>query len=171
MGERLRIFNNAGDRCLTNPPSGFYLRPWTRFDYDDVCREGFTQDQLDMRRKYEILQYNKNQNNLTKKQQYVHDVKGISATTRRRQFASQPLYNNTVGNNVNVDRLNQSGATLVFQTCTPQAESYTTDSDVPGPRRRLFFDRTVPLTRYVPVRRTYKGAEGSKWPFIGGPRN
>ena len=32
----------------------------------------------------------------------------------------------------------------------------------------LTLNRNVPLTRYTPVRRTYTGAEGGKFPYVGG---
>jgi hypothetical protein len=90
--------------------------------------QGFTQNQLNMRRKYEILQYHPNAqstqtNKLTKKQQYAQAVSGNSP----------------------------------YKKYIPPSDDIvcpvpTTSSDIPGPSIVLYLDDTVPLYNYVPVK-------------------
>lgn len=161
------IFNNAGDRCLppASRPSGTYFRPWQRFQSRELCDTNYTKEQLDMRRKAETLQYRKNQANVSTKQTIANIVKTSASSKIRSQYATQPLYQTNQGNDSNVDNLPRSGNILLLPLCLGNNAGLTTESDVPGRRRTLVFDRSVPLTRYTPVRRTYIGAEGGKFPF------
>jgi hypothetical protein len=81
----------------------------------------FTKDALDMRRKAEILQYNKNNNSkLTGRQRYTQIVSGLGV---KRTTASCPddLY----------------------------LASPTSSCDVPGPIVNLYYDKDVPLYKYA----------------------
>jgi hypothetical protein len=94
---------------------------------------GYTQAQLDMRRKAEILQYNKTSNGKsTKKQNFVTAVKG---SLQRRTFSSYYL------------KAIQDGAE---QICPSDIyiPKLTTASDVPGPPMYLFYDPSVVLYNY-----------------------
>lgn len=162
------IFNNAGDRCVSNPPSGNYFRPWQRFQGNEVCNTTFTTEQLDMRRKAEVLQFRKNQSNISTKRNIANIIKTNASSRIRSQYATQPLYQTNQGTNSNVDGLPRSGDSLLLPLCVGNNTGLTSESNVPGRLMRLTFDRNVPLTRHVPVRRTYIGAEGSKFPFVGG---
>lgn len=63
-----------------------FNNPKIRYTPVNPYELGFTQKQLDMRRKAEILQYNKTSNGkLTKKQSWVNLVKG---STQRKQYSS-----------------------------------------------------------------------------------
>ena len=95
-------------------------------------------------------------------------VRSNTTSGKRSQFATQPLFNSTSGANPNVDNLTRSGNRLIIPTCFNINSGLTSESGVPGKLMKLTLNRDVPLTRYVPVRRTYKGAEGSKFPFVGG---
>lgn len=163
-----RMFNNAGDRCVNNPPSGTYFRPWQRFDKEDNNNSGFSTSDLDMRRKAETLQYKKNASNMSTKQTIANLVRSNTTSGKRSQFATQPLFNSNTGINSNVDNLTRSGNRLIIPTCFNINSGLTSESGVPGKLMTLTLNRNVPLTRYVPVRRTYIGAEGSKFPFVGG---
>lgn len=165
------IYNNAAARCVTNPPSGTYFRPWQRFQNREICNTASTTEQLDMRRKAEILQYRKNQANVSTKQTMANIIKTSASSRIRSQYATQPLYQSNQGANSNVDGLPRSGDSLLLPTCVGNNTGLNTESNVPGRRRTLIFDRNVPLTRHVPVRRTYIGAEGGKFPFTSGNQN
>ena len=94
---------------------------------------GYTQAQLDMRRKAEILQYNKSSNGKSsKKQKFVTAVKG---SLQRRTFSSYYL------------KAVQDGAE---QLCPSDIliPTLTTSSDVPGPAMYLNYDPSVPLYKY-----------------------
>jgi len=93
----------------------------------------FTKDQLDMRRKAEILKYknqNSQKNNLTKAQKWAQIVSGkYSAIITPFTIDS------------NSDNPNCSGDDLI--------PTLTTACDVPGPPIYLTYDPTVPLYNYV----------------------
>jgi hypothetical protein len=124
-----------------------------------VCTGGnYPKYQLDMRRKAEILQYNKNQNNLTQKQLWSMLNKGN--LYRKKTWATQGI-NST---DPNTNDLTLIGNNLV---CNP-GQSFQSivnpsySSDVPGPPIGLYLDPTVPLTNYK-NQITYS-AGGDKFP-------
>ena len=91
---------------------------------------GFSQNQLNMRRKYEILQYYPNvqstqTNKLTQKQIYAQAVRGFNSN---RRYSPNSLL-----------------------TPCPVPRVPTTSSDVPGPSIVLYLDDTVPLYNYITV--------------------
>jgi hypothetical protein len=101
---------------------------------------GYTQTQLDMRRKAEILQYNKTANGKsTKKQAFVTAVKG---SLQRRTFSSYYL------------KAVQDGAE---QICPSDIliPTLTTASDVPGPPMYLNYDPAIPLYNYNSNQQSY----------------
>lgn len=109
-----------------------FNRTWERVDNSCAASNGFSQKDLDMRRKAEILLYNKNTTGkkLTKKQHYAQLAKGNGPNSRQ-SFK-------------NVTQCPPSSG-IVY---TPASAS-----GVPG-NELLYMDKSVPLTRYV-VRRTY----------------
>lgn len=118
--------------------------PWSRARL--ACTgENFSNFELNMRRKAEILKYKKNQNNLTQKQQWSMLNKG--QLTRKKTWATQGI--NTT--NPNTNNLNLIGNTLV---CNPNTVppliiiNPTYASDVPGKQIGLYLDPYVPLTNY-----------------------
>jgi hypothetical protein len=93
---------------------------------------GFTQQQLNMRRKYEILQYPANMqstqtNKLTQKQAFSLAVRGYGQYKRY-----------------------SASALAQLATC-PEPRVPTTSSDVPGPSMLLYKDPNVPIYNYVPI--------------------
>ena len=107
--------------------------PGTRYTPVNPYLNGYTQAQLDMRRKAEILQYNKSSNGKSsKKQAFVTAVKG---SLQRRTFSSYYL------------KAVQDGAE---QLCPSDIliPKLTTSSDVPGPAMYLNYDPTIPLYKY-----------------------
>jgi hypothetical protein len=94
---------------------------------------GFTQEQLNMRRKYEILQYPANTqstqtNKLTQKQSYSLAVRGYGQYKR---YSAESL--------------------AQLPTC-PIPSVPTTSSNVPGPSILLYKDPNVPIYNYQPVK-------------------
>jgi len=107
--------------------------PGTRYTPINPYSLGYTQVQLDMRRKAEILQYNKSSNGKSsKKQKFVTAIKG---SLQRRTFSSYYL------------KAIQEGTE---QLCPSDIliPTLTTASDVPGPAMYLNYDPTVPLYKY-----------------------
>lgn len=113
----------------------------------------FTSDDLDMRRKAEVLQYKKNSNvtdNMSKAQKYALIARGKGQ--HKKTYASQTqTYTNH----------NSFGATEIsnvikLPSCLNTIKTSTHASDVPGTEMQLYMDKYVPLTNYI-VRRTYSG--------------
>jgi hypothetical protein len=114
--------------------------PGTRYTPINPYSLGYTQGQLDMRRKAEILQYNKTSNGkASKKQKFVTAVKG---SLQRRTFSSYYL------------KAVQDGTE---QLCPDDIliPTLTTASDVPGPPIYLNYDPTIPLYNYNSQQQSY----------------
>jgi len=111
--------------------------PKIRFTQVNPYESGlFTQQQLDMRRKAEILQYNKTSNGkITKKQSWVNLVKG---STQRKQYSSYYI------------KQLQDGTLNPDETCPNDKyiPSSSKNAGVPGPAITLFLDPNVPLYNY-----------------------
>lgn len=102
----------------------------------------FTQDQLNMRRKVEILKYSANNtstktNNLTKREKWAQLVNGSS---QRRNLPYSFLQKNLIPGTTDFVQICPSGTTIY----TP---SYA--SNIPGPITHLHEDPTVPLYMYA----------------------
>jgi hypothetical protein len=125
------IFNSPGTRYIPVNP------------YRDAAGASttFTQQQLDMRRKAEILQYNKTSSNgkITKKQKFAGVV------GRRKQYPSYYIRNIQNGT-ANLDEI--CPGDILVPTSTRR-------SDVPGPEIFLRYDPTVPLYNYNSNQFTY----------------
>ena len=128
-----------------------FSRTWARTDNSCSNLTGFTQKQLDMRRKAEILEYKQNSMKLTKKQQYAQIAKG-GGPQRKKSWATQshdPTYTNS-----NTRNLEEKGNTLECNVSNNNNNrNPSSASDVPG-NTMLFLDKTVPLTRFK-TRRVY----------------
>ena len=123
MQKRFRLLNVPPSRLnnITNPYTNNY-----------------TQEQLNMRRKAEILKYNASKsntksNNLTKRQKWGQLVAG---STQRRSLPNSYIQNNLV-----------PGTTNTINSC-PTVSIPTYASDVPGAIMNLYEDPTVPLYMY-----------------------
>ena len=115
-------------------------RLWNRFTLDDNLRGRFSDDQIQMRKKAEILQYKKNSTNISSKQLYSLKVRG--KYNRKRAFATQ---NNGVSN-PNTQNLQQEGNILIFPCDTSLKQTPVEASNVPGTGdiKHLNYDKTIP---------------------------
>ena len=133
--------------------------PWSRARLECIG-DNYSNFELNMRRKAEILKYKKNQNNLTQKQQWSMLNKG--QLTRKKTWATQGIINNS---DPNTNNLNLVGNTLVCNTNTVAPLIIVTPtyaSDVPGKQIGLYLNPYVPLTNYK-NQITYSNV-GSKFP-------
>lgn len=119
--------------------------PPVRFElFNPYLQQQYTQNDLNMRRKAEILKYSSNKmgsqtNNLTKKQKWAQLVNG-NYSLPLSQYVDDPSSND-----------------LVAPVC-PSDDSIpmlTTASDVPGPPIYLVLNRNVPLYNYAFNNRSY----------------
>jgi len=153
----IKIYNYILTMSSCNPPPPDPPNLWSRATLSCV---DYDQEQLNMRRKAEILKYKGNQNPLTKNQQWSRIVNG-NGPLAKKVWATQ----NDLGSNPNVFDLPQVGNTLIECpteiTNTIICES-SSASDVPG-NSVLCYDPSVPLVNYLPPQRTFL-AGGTKWP-------
>jgi hypothetical protein len=102
--------------------------PPPRYTPTNPYNDGLTKAQLDMRRKAEILKYNKSANGrITKTQSWTQVVSGI---TQRRAYSGTYLAN--IGADTDCERV----------------VTYTTGAGIPGPPIPLYLDPSVPLYNY-----------------------
>lgn len=127
-------FNSCIDGPLPN-------RIWTRSR--NILNTNFTNDELNMRRKAEILKYNKNSSKLTKKQQWSRINRGFSSN-KKKVWATQ----SQTSINSNVYNLKRINNTLICDKNIVNC-SKTSNSDVPGKIMNLCYNKKVPLTRYI----------------------
>lgn len=148
--------------CLSNS-SGVYNpippREWSRTN--NSCSENTSTsiEDLNMRRKAEILKYKQPGNSLTQKQLWTKIAKG--KWNNKQAWASQTQ---TVSN-PNIQGLPQNGNNLLCNKPTVNC-AYSTSSDVPGKQTILCLNEDVPLVMYK-KRYQYK-AGGNKWPYTKG---
>lgn len=122
--------------------------------YDNLANNpyllSFTQSQLDMRRKAEILKYtatktNTKTNNLTRSERWAQLING---STQQRSLSSSFIKLNTISQTTN---------TVVVQTC-PSGTIITTpsySSNIPGPITNLYLDPDVPIYNLIPDQNAY----------------
>lgn len=165
-----------GTRIPPNPP-----RTWTRYRPNCAAIAGFTTEQLDMRRKVQILQYKgdvsrqlSNVNGrITKVQRYVNAVKGRYLPNKtfgvQTQIVTDPnpddlprACGSDISNNDCFVLDYSQQATIGTSACLPPAEP-TSASDVPGPVILLQLDPSVSVTRLA-VQRTYPGQQNNNLP-------
>ena len=120
---------NACNTLEQNRRNGLIFNiPPPRYTPTNPYNDGFTKDQLDMRRKAEILKYNKSANGrITKTQSWTQVVSGI---TQRRAYSVAYLAN--IGADTDCERI----------------VTYTTGAGIPGPAIPLYLDPAVPLYNY-----------------------
>ena len=150
------------DPSCNNPPTYLnngttIVRPWSRTQGVTCFNECITQkncfsiDQLNMRRKAEVLKYKDNgSKNFTNKQVYSMISKG-----RHAYKYVPPVHPN----------IEQNGNTLVVKTkCEKKNYGFASQSNVPGNKNfKIELDNNVPLTHYPYIQRTFKGAQET-WP-------
>jgi len=135
--------------------------------YDNLVNNpyllSYTQSQLDMRRKAEILKYtaantNTKTNNLTRSERWAQIVNGSS---KQRNLSSSFIQSNIIS---------QTSNSITVQTC-PSGSIITTPSyasGIPGPITNLSLDTTVPLYNYATGQNPYAiiNQQQSTVPFI-----
>lgn len=155
------VFPNACNPQI--PDEGIeILRPWFRSE-GETCVP-YSQKELDWRRKAEILKYKQKGNSQTQAQRYKR-VATNTLVRRSQTFAAQNLNRNPKYTNPNIKNLPVVNNTLVLPNCVTPI-TYTYGADVPGPAMALTPVPNVPLTRFNPERRVYRGG-GEKWPQWG----
>ena len=138
-----------------NPPFDGSERPWSRARGFQSLNT-FTNDQLNMRRKAEILKYKNNDANLSKKQIYSRRVRGIGV--EQKSWASQPFIsgNTTIifdnksinsNSNPNIRNLQRVENILICPSKKNSICNPASNSDVPG-NKKLCYDKTIPLVGY-----------------------
>ena len=157
------IFPNACNPDIV--PGTVIFRPWSR-DVGRTCQltTTVTSKDLDWRRKAEILKYKQRGNSQTQAQRYKR-VATNTLMRRSQTYATQSLDRNPKFTNPNTRKLKVTNNTLSLDTCQERI-TYTYGADVPGPAIALTPVPKVPLTRYNPEQRTYRGG-AEKWPQWG----
>lgn len=147
-------FENRCIRCNVDPSS--IVNP----NYIPImCTQNPSNEDLDMRRKAEILQYKNNDEKLTKKQKWSRMVKGRGPGGKT-VWATQTV-NFT---DPNIRQLPKRSQFTLLCNSIPVKCALPSENDVPGKGPPICFNKDVPLTRYI-VRRTYPSG-GTKWPEI-----
>lgn len=118
------------DTNETNRRNGLKFNiPPPRYTPRNPYEEGYTKEQLDMRRKVEILKYNKSSNyRITKAQSWVQVVNG---NFQRRTYSNEYL----------------NRPTAEDRDCE-NVVTYSTGANVPGPKIPLYLDKNIPLYNY-----------------------
>lgn len=153
-------------------------RTWTRESKTFYCSDEFTRNQLNMRRKAQVLQHNQNQNNWTKSERYSYLVRNKTGTIKTK---SPSLHSQQILFNGGVYIPNSPNRILCSNTKTPSIpkssnfllvtgnrgntilRNPTSSSNVPLDKKNpqyLYFDNSVPLTNWK-----YKlqyGSQGGK---------
>ena len=128
---------------LTGPPSRYnIISPYP----------AYTQSQLDMRRKAEILQYKQNStqsNKITKSQKWSQLVNGQFQNNTQTIITNTPIYDasraNVIGNTYSPQVYNLvNNCPMDLYISTPSSSG-----NVPGPIINLQYDPTIPLYNYA----------------------
>ena len=129
-----------------------FPNPPTRLTPVNPYESGYTEFQLNMRRKAEILQYNKPRtistqgNRLTRKELFSQTIRGFSPKQRAVQRATPEQ--------------------LAFCDSSMNIVS-STQADVPGPSVPLFLDKSIPLYMFSHDQRNYsEGTSTSSETFV-----
>jgi hypothetical protein len=135
-------------RLKNIPPQRFDNLQNSPYDINNNLKKAFTQEELNMRRKAEILNYSANKtntktNNFTKKEKWAQLVNGSS---QQRNLPYSYIKNNLV-----------LGTTNYVQTCPSGTILYTPTyaSGVPGKIMNLYEDPNIPLYMYSTSRDSY----------------
>jgi hypothetical protein len=133
------LYGNVCNYSFSNRYSSLL---WSRFQPPEYNTAVYTQDQINERRKCEILKHKSNTMQMTKKQRFAAASRG--SLISKKGFASQT---DTL-TNPNTAGLPEVNGVFICPSsdkkCTP-----TTESDVPGAPRLLCLDETVPLYNYI----------------------
>jgi hypothetical protein len=149
------VIGSASTKLILNVIKVFLAPPV----FSDTTSSGMclTEPSLAMRRKAEILQYKKNNANISRRQNFSLIAQGKGPYAKRAWGNQSDLVSNP-----NISGLEQQGNTIVCNSsgiiCSP-----TSSSDVPGPVMDLCYNPNVPLVGYLQPTRT-KVNIGFKWP-------
>lgn len=138
--------------CQLNsiPPSP--PKTWSRFTAPFNFNTIYSENELSERRKYEILQYKKNQYQETPKQKLVNILKGTSRCNKQSWTIQKP----GVPTNPNVLNLPRIGNTLIYNTTINQSKCISSKrSNIPGKEILLCKKKNVPITMLY-TKRTYR---------------
>ena len=152
-----------------NPPIDGSERPWSRAR-GFQCLDSFTDEQLNMRRKAEILKYKNNNANLSKRQIYSRTARAIGV--EQKAWGTQPFIsgnttitfdNKTINTktNPNIRNLKRVENILICPSKKNPICNPSSNSDVPG-NKELCYDKTVPLVGYK--ERISYSKIGTTWP-------
>ena len=152
-----------------NPPIDGSERPWSRAT-GFQCLDSFTDEQLNMRRKAEILKYKNNNANLSKKQIYSRRARAIGV--EQKSWATQPFISGDVtitfdnksinsNSNPNIRKLERVENILICPSKKNPICNPSSNSNVPG-YKELCYDKTVPLIGYK--ERISYSKIGTTWP-------
>jgi len=130
-----------------NPP-----RTWSRFTSPFNFNTIHSENDLDERRKYEILQHKHNQHQESSKQKLVNILKGTSKCNKPSWTIQKP---GTL-TNPNVLNLPRIGNTLIYNTKINQSKCVSsTCSNIPGKEILLCKKNNVPITMLF-TKRNYR---------------
>ena len=166
------------DPSCNNPPtyrtSGTrVLRPWARTqgqtcyndcdqdEYNNNNNNCFSVDELNMRRKAEVLKHNNNsvKSSLTQKEKYAMIAKGKHPG--KKQYSSQTVSVTQINTDPNYIKIGNS--LVSTKDCKIKNTGLASQADVPGNKNFVIINNNdVPLTN-INVQRTFKGAQES-WP-------
>lgn len=149
--------------CRNVPPNNFFLnppfdnsiRPWSRAR-GFQCLTNVNSEDLNMRRKAEILKYKNNNANMSSKQLYSRRARGIGV--EQKAWGTQPFisgnttitFDNKAINsltNPNIRNLKRVENILICPSKTNPICNPSSNSDVPG-NKILCFDKNIPLVGY-----------------------
>jgi hypothetical protein len=127
-----------------------FNRPWNRFESTCINTNNFTQQQLQMRVKAQVLQYKQKQVQLSSTEKY--SLASRKHYSKRHNIPKPHIDEN--GNLVPAKNTTINNSVVIFDSnCNSITVHKSTASDVPGPAVDLFLDSNVPLkTRENPQR-------------------
>jgi hypothetical protein len=130
-----------------NPP-----RLWSRFIPGVIDKTLFPQEELDMRRKAEVLQHKQNANTLSKKIAWSKLIQKQNPHSYRKTWATQ----SDTFTNPNTASLEQVNTTLICSSGEPYPKvNSSRASDVPGKETFLYYNKNIPLINYK-IPRNYR---------------
>ena len=149
------------DPCNPNVPKEqqqklLFIRPWNRFE--TTCsnvNNNFTQKQLQMRVKAEILQYKQKHIRHTKTEKYA-------LASRKHYIKRHYVPKVHIDENGNLvpakNTIINNGVVIFDNKCDNISVHKSTASDVPGPAVDLFLDPNVPLIARENPQRIYRAS-------------
>ena len=164
--DRLFLFNTVCNKITDNNLPVIVQRPWKRFRVNCISNT----PEIKMRKKAEVLQYNNNKVDISKREKYISAVTN-SLRNRKQTWASDknPNINNyktfgLVKNIINGKQVS-SPKGIICDTKKKEKKFYTYKCDVPGPVMELKYDKSVPVFDRLNKQRRFPSGS-NKWPQI-----